>query len=136
MAIILSILFGMCLGALGFKFYNILSAKIKKNELKNVKTYLRRGIWENEYYVVPKELAIDNEEEFIVQFELGEVESTGVKSKVEVISMSVRKSQFNTETTFNKIKGMVNGTWMLSSEIEWIDDKAKERNSRIDDILN
>lgn len=135
MAIILSILFGMCLGALGFKFYNI-CAKIKKNELKNVKTYLRRGIWENEYYVVLKELAIDNEEEFIVQFELGEVESTGVKSKVEVISMSVRKSQFNTETTFNKIKDMVNGTWMLSSEIEWIDDKAKERNSRIDDILN
>lgn len=135
MEIILSILFGMCLGALGFKFYNILSSKIKANELKNSKTYLRRGIWENEYYVSPQGLTV-NKEDFIVQFELGEVESTGVKSKVEVISMSVRKSQFNTDSTFDKIKGMVNGTWMLSSEIEWIDDKAKERNSRIDDILN
>lgn len=139
MAFILGIVFGVLFTFIGIGIYGLFSTKDKVEKDKNIaKTYIRRGIWENDYTSQNSNSVYGDliKETFTVQFELGEVESTGSKSKVEVISMNCRKSQFNTEATFTKIKGMVNGTWMLSSEIEWIDDRAKERNSKIDGILN
>lgn len=134
--LILGILVGICIGVIGSIFYTMsnTNTKPKKEESGSPKVYIRRGIWENEYSVRNQDL--EGKEDFTVQFELGELESTGSKSKVEIISMSAKKSRFNNENTYNNIKGMVNGTWMLSSEIDWIDDRSKERNSKIDNILN
>lgn len=133
--LILGIIVGICLGVIGSVFYTMSNTNTKPmKEPESPKVYIRRGIWENEYSVRNQDL--EGKEDFTVQFELGELESTGSKSKVEIISMSAKKSRFNNENTYNNIKGMVNGTWMLSSEIDWIDDRSKERNSKIDNILN
>lgn len=133
--LILGIVVGICLGVIGSVFYTMSNTNTKPmKEPESPKVYIRRGIWENEYSVRSQDL--EGKEDFTVQFELGELESTGSKSKVEIISMSAKKSRFNNENTYNNIKGMVNGTWMLSSEIDWIDDRSKERNSKIDNILN
>jgi hypothetical protein len=130
--LILGIITGICLGVIGSVFYTMSKKEPKKEESQITKTYIRRGIWENDYSCQSD----IGKESFTVQFELGELESTGTKSKVEVIRMSCKRSQFNNESTFTKIKSMVNETWMSSSEIEWIDDRSKERNSKIDNILN
>jgi len=50
--------------------------------------------------------------------------------------MVVSKSQFNDGSTKKKITDMINNAWMLSSDIEWIDDTSKTRNDKIDQILN
>lgn len=137
--LILGIVVGICLGVIGSVFYTMSNTNTKPvKEPESPKAYIRRGIWENEYscQTTNQTYGEISKESFTVQFELGELESTGTKSKVEVIRMSCKRSQFNTESTFTKIKSMVNETWMFSSEIEWIDDRSKERNSKIDNILN
>jgi hypothetical protein len=91
--------------------------------------YIRRGIWKNSY----KSSSMGQVE---VQFELGEVESTSTKSKVVVISSTTDQSEFNTsDILMIKINSMVNNTWMLSNDIEWISDILKVRGEKIDEIL-
>ena len=104
--------------------------KEEKEEKKVV--YQRRGICEKSYTNID-----DNKRtSFLAQYELGEIESTRTKSKVVVISVVTNKSEFNNNKhVIANITGMVNNTWMLSSEIEWIENKAKERNDKIDNIL-
>ena len=58
------------------------------------------------------------------------------RSKVQVISMTADQSEFNTDLTKDRIKGMINNTWINSDKIEWIeDDLAKKRNDKIEQIL-
>lgn len=101
----------------------------KEEENKNV--YIRRGIWTNEY---SSGVGI-NKNKFEVQYELGELEATATKSKVEIISSAASKSAYNDDSTKNTLSKMVNHTWILSSEIEWIEDTAKNRNDKIDQLL-
>ena len=103
--------------------------KVKEEEKKSV--YIRRGIWTNEY---SSGVGTDRKK-FEVQYELGELESTATKSKVEIISSAASKSAFNDDSTKNTLSKMVNHTWILSSEIEWIEDTAKTRNDKIDQLL-
>jgi len=103
----------------------------KKEPKKSTKEYTRRGIWTNGYSGGSGE----SKKKFEVQFELGEVECTSTKSKVEVISMVSSRSEYNDDITRKKITEMVNNTWMLSTDIEWIDETAKVRNDKIDQIL-
>ena len=111
------------------------NSKEKETETKESKkeepNYIRRGIWSNGYSGGSGE----NKKKFEVQFELGELESTSTKSKVEVISMVASRSECNDNQTKQKLAEMVNYTWMLSSDIEWIDDTSKNRNDKIDQIL-
>lgn len=72
---------------------------------------------------------------FDVQFEIGELESTTSKSKVEVIHCIPSSSDFNSDAFREKISKMVNNTWILSTEIEWISDLAKARGDKLDQIL-
>ena len=102
----------------------------KEEEKKSV--YIRRGIWTNEY---SSGVGTDRKK-FEVQYELGELESTATKSKVEIISSAASKSAFNDDSTKITLHKMVNHTWILSSEIEWIEDTAKTRNDKIDQLLN
>lgn len=119
---------GLIFGVLGFLVGNSKSEDTKTKEPK----YTRRGIWTNDYSIGSG----DKKKSLEVQFELGELESTSTKSKVQVISMVVSKSQFNDGSTKKKITDMINNAWMLSSDIEWIDDTSKTRNDKIDQILN
>jgi len=118
---------GLVFGVLGFLVGNSKSEDTKTKEPK----YTRRGIWTNDYSIGSG----DKRKSLEVQFELGELESTSTKSKVQVISMSVSKSEFNNESTKKTLSGMINYTWLSSSDIEWIDDTSKNRNDKIDQIL-
>ena len=132
MYFILGMLIGFILGILGTLLVTISKEKdkvAKEEEKKSV--YIRRGIWTNEY-----SSGIGTErKKFEVQYELGELEATATKSKVEIISSAASKSAFNDDSTKNTLSKMVNHTWILSSEIEWIEDTAKTRNDKIDQLL-
>jgi hypothetical protein len=132
MYFILGMLIGFILGILGTLLVTISKEKdkvAKEEEKKSV--YIRRGIWTNEY-----SSGIGTErKKFEVQYELGELEATATKSKVEIISSAASKSAFNDDSTKNTLSKMVNHTWILSSEIEWIEDTARVRNDKIDQLL-
>jgi hypothetical protein len=121
----LGIFIGLILGVSSTCLYFL--SKSKGKEVKE--KFLRRGIFTNTYTTV-------GGKSFDVQFELGELEKTSARSKVEVISMTADQSEFNTDLTKDRIKGMVNNTWIHSDKIEWIeDDVAKKRNDKIEQIL-
>lgn len=121
---------GLLFGILGFVIGNSKEKKETKQSKKDQK-YTRRGIYTNGYSGGTGA----SKKSFEVQFELGEVEHTSNKSKVEVISMVSSRSEYNDDLTKKKIGEMINNTWMLSTDIEWIDDIAKLRNEKIDQLL-
>jgi hypothetical protein len=121
----LGILIGLILGVGSTCLYFLSNSKDNKVKEK----FLRRGIFTNTYTTV-------GGKSFDVQFELGELEKTSERSKVEVISMTANQSEFNTDLTKKHIGDMVNNTWLKSEGIEWIeDDLAKKRNDKIEEIL-
>lgn len=134
MIIIGFILTALFFGGLGFVFGKkaVSNSEGTKLPKSNKVDYIRRGIWSNGY----SSQGSYGKDSFDVQFELGELESTSTKSKVFVISMVASKSEFNNDNTKQRLSEMVNNTWMLSSDIEWIDDTSKMRNDKIDQILN
>jgi len=118
----LGILIGLILGVGSTCLYFISKGKNKKIQ------FIKRGIWSNHYTCDGKS--------FDVQFELGELEKTSLRSKVKVITMVANQSKFNDDDVRKKISDMVDNTWMLSSNIEWIeDDLATKRNDKIEQIL-
>ena len=132
MYIVIGILVGFILGILGTLLVTISKEKDKAEKEEEKKSvYIRRGIWTNEY---SSGVGTDRKK-FEVQYELGELESTATKSKVEIISSAASKSAFNDDSTKIALHKMVNHTWILSSEIEWIEDTAKTRNDKIDQLL-
>lgn len=56
--------------------------------------------------------------------------------KLRSIQILLSRSEYNDDLTRKKISEMVNNTWMLSTDIEWIDETSKMRNDKIDQILN
>jgi hypothetical protein len=122
----LGIFIGLTLGVGSTCLYFLSNSKGKEVKEK----FLRRGIWTNTY------TTIDDSKSFHVQFELGELEKTSTRSKVEIIYMTADQSEFNNDLTKKHIKDMVNNTWMHSDKIEWIeDDVATTRNNKIEQIL-
>jgi hypothetical protein len=124
-------LLGVLVGVLVGVISTLLITKIMNNRTVPTKLspYIRRGIWKKSY----KSSSTGDVE---VQFELGEIESTSTKSKVVVILSTTDKSEFNTsDVLMSKINSMVNNTWMLSNDIEWISDISKVRGEKIDEIL-
>jgi hypothetical protein len=120
----IGILIGLILGS-GSVYLYFSSSK----STKVVEKFSRRGIWTNTY-------TTGSGKSFGVQFELGELEKTSTRSKVEVILLTADQSEFNTDLTKKRISSMVNNTWIASSDIEWIeDDLAKKRNDKIEEIL-
>jgi hypothetical protein len=121
----LGIFIGLILGVGSTCLYFLSNSKDTKVKEK----FLRRGIWTNTYTTVAGK-------SFHVQFELGELEKTSERSKVEIISMTADQSEFNTDLTKKRIGDMVNNTWIKSEGIEWIeDDVATRRNNKIEQIL-
>jgi hypothetical protein len=117
----LGILIGTILG-IGSTFLYFVSLESNKSQ------FIKRGIWSNHYTCDGKS--------FDVQFELGELEKTSIRSKVKVISMVASQSKFNDDEIRKKISEMVDNTWMLSSKVEWIeDDLSTKRNNKIEEIL-
>jgi hypothetical protein len=124
---------GLIFGIIGFFIGNQKEQKETKSKesKKEEPKYIRRGIWSNVYSGGSGE----NKKSFEVQFELGEIESTSTKSKVVVISLVSSRSEYNDASTRKSLSEMVDNTWMLSTDIEWIDETSKMRNDKIDQIL-
>lgn len=100
---------------------------------KDKKPYLRRGIYNRDYTATK----MGNSETISVQFEIGEVESTGTKSKIEIISYKVNKTGYNSMSDKTMLYDLVNNSWVEQKDIEWIVDSAAEmRDKKINEILS
>lgn len=123
---------GFITGIFFLKIYQ--SVKINKTKTKRPK-YLRRGLYTNSYSISQNGYKTG---EVTVQFEVGELEKTSTKSKVEVINLSTSSAVYNKEgDDRNKMKSMVNNLWIDSSEIEWVEDHLQQkRDEKLNEILN
>lgn len=114
----------------------LLGFKIKRSKKTKVNDN-RRGLLKKEF---TSSSPFGKKEEFEVVFEVEEVESSETRSKVHVIGYVSSKSDYNEEGSNNiykeKVTSMIEGSWILSSQIEWIDSKSKIRMQKIEDILN
>jgi hypothetical protein len=110
--------------------------KNKDNKSKKIKNeYLRRGIYNNSYTISRQGSKIG---EVDVQFEIGEIERTSAKSKVRVITLKASSAEYNKGgDDYDKLKSMIDNSWLISQEIEWIETPIdKIRDEKIDQILN
>jgi hypothetical protein len=70
------------------------------------------------------------------QFEIIELERTSEKSKVKVIDCHSNKSEYNSGDSKQELIKMVDGSWILSKEIEWIEkSKQEERDEKLNELL-
>ncbi len=133
----ISFLGGILVGLIISLLIGLILIGIDRNNKKSTKElqnkYIRRGIYTRSY--TSSNPITLKEKSFDVQFELGELESTTTKSKVEVIHGIPSLSEYNTDGFKEKIVKMINNTWIPSDEIEWISDLAKVRGDKLDQIL-
>jgi hypothetical protein len=120
----LAIIMGFFLGC-GFTVY------IKRTPTKN--KYLRRGIYDHTFEATDS----SGKTKISAQFEVGELERTGNKSKIEVITVNPNQTEYSTESYKRQMINLINHTWITSSDFEWIeDDVSEKRNQKIDQLLS
>lgn len=96
--------------------------------------YLRRGILYREYSVSNGGVRVS---EFSCQLEVGEIERTDKKSKIEIINYIPSGTQHSSESDEKKVRKLVDKSWIDSSEIEWITNSlSDQRNQKLNQILN
>lgn len=121
--IIIGIIIGFFIGSLSIFF------KFKKNILGTKEIHLRRGLISKEF--------TDSLGSFKVQIEIGEIERTDLKSKIEIINMIIVNTKHDDVVTRRLISNMVNNSWIRSDDIEWIVPmKSDVREDKINKILN
>lgn len=111
------------------------SKRSDKKSANMEKTYLRKGLYTQKYQVTQLGVKV---REIDVDFEVAEVEKTNTKSKVKVLDMVSNSAEYNsTSSQRDKLKSMVENSWINSNEIEWIeDDLSEKREEKINKILN
>lgn len=125
MLYILAIIMGFFLGCGATLHFKKTSPKSK---------YLRRGIYDHTFEATDR---FDIKTDVHVQFEVGEIERTGNKSKIEVIRLTPNQTEYSTENYRKKMSDLVNHTWIDSSQFDWIeDDVSEKRNQKIDKLLS
>jgi len=128
MSFLLGILIGIIISSVFFLLFK------QKNDSSSESKYQRRGIYITTYSISNSH---DLEKGKVdATFEIGELESTDDLSKVEVISITSNRSEYNSEYNKKKLKDMIDKTWIDSSRIKWIiKSKSDIRNDKIDKIL-
>jgi hypothetical protein len=121
---------GLFIGYLGKSIF----FRLKSKSVKSEKIYLRKGLYTHEYTVTR---GVDKVADIVVNFELGEIEKSGTKSKVIVLDLTSSNSEYNNSIhEKNKIKSMIENSWIDSKEIDWIEqDLAQVREQKINQIL-
>ena len=111
------------------------SKRSDKKSANMEKTYLRKGLYTQKYQVTQLGVKV---REIEVDFEVAEIERTQTKSKVKVLDMVSTSADYNSASSQrDKLKSMVENSWVNSSEIEWIEeDLSEKRNEKINKILN
>lgn len=96
--------------------------------------YLRRGILHREYSVSNGGVRVS---EFSCQLEVGELERTDKKSKIEIINYIPSGTQHSSESDEKKVRKLVDKSWIDSAEVEWITNSlSDQRNQKLNQILN
>jgi hypothetical protein len=127
MLYVLAVIIGFFLGCVSTIYF-----KYQKAKSSNPK-YIRRGIYDHKLELSS---AVDKNKIIYVQFEVGELESTKNRSKIEVLSVSPGESQYNTLEWKKKMKDLISNTWIDSPKIDWIEKSlSEERNKKIEEIL-
>lgn len=112
----------------------VIGAKIEKSLKEDeIDPLKRRGIY-------PDSLSLTGsygKEEFDIEYEVIELEKTSTKSKIKVISYTSDKSKFNMKGEYkDRVIEMVQGKWIESSKIEWIENLDKlKRKDKLDKLL-
>lgn len=92
-----------------------------KNKDKKLQKFSRRGICQRNYTTFGGDA-------FFVEYEVGEIEKTSTKSKLKVInsisSMSIHNSS---DIKKNELNAYLNDAWVLSSDIEWIEESLEDK---------
>ena len=114
-------------------FFSSKNSGRKSGEME--KSYLRKGLYTQKYQITQLGVKVS---EIDVNFEVGEIEKTKNKSKVKVLDMVSTSADYNSASSQrDKLKSMVQNSWVNSSEIEWIEeDLSEKRNEKINKILN
>lgn len=124
---ILYTLLGIVLG------YTICYLRVKRKEKEIPK---RKGLVNKSYTITD---TITNSEKYSidVEFEVIEIESTDKKTKVKVLSSFASYSEYNSGPTKDKIIKMVDGSWVDSKDISWIEKSfSQKRDDKLNEILN
>lgn len=125
------VIFTICGILLGF-LIGYQTGKPKEKKIVKEK-YSRRGLYKNDYSISNNGV---KSTDITVTFEVGEIESTDTLSKVEVISIKTNRSEFNkNDSEQEKLKVMIDNSWIESKDIQWITTIAQIRNDKIDQIL-
>jgi hypothetical protein len=107
--------------------------KITENSKKVEPQYLRRGISDKVYTLYRDGI---KREDVHVQIEVGEIERTNTKSKIVSLNLIFDDSSHNSYGNKEKIKSLMDNSWVESNSIEWIEDNLNDkRNQKIDQIL-
>lgn len=125
----LGILIGIIIGVL---FTIIVANIINKEEKVDIEKYIKRGLLQKEFTSTENKgdkIKID------VMYEIGELESTGSLSKIEVIELKANQSEYNSEYWKKKLTEMVDKSWVYCKDITWITTTSETRNKKIDQIL-
>lgn len=111
----------------GFLTSHFLKKKEKKKEVNQ-----RKGLVNKSFSVKNGFGKVTIESEF----EIVELERTSEKSKVKVIDCHSNKSEHNSAKNKQELIKMIDGSWILSKEIEWIEkSKQEERDEKLDELL-
>jgi hypothetical protein len=122
----LGILIGIIIGVL----FTITLANITNKEEKvDIEKYIRRGL-------LQKNFTTNLNGSVDVMYEIGELESTGSLSKIEVIELKADTSEYNSEFQKKRLTEMIDKSWVNSKDITWITTTSETRNKKIDQILN
>lgn len=109
----------------------VIAIFIKIDELVNKKIkFTRKGLYKG-VFTSTNSL---NKFEADVLIEIGEIESSGTKSKVKVIN--IQSTNGLTAERKKDISGIIDNTWIDSNSIEWLDFTSTQRDEKIDNILN
>lgn len=134
MTLLLLIILPIVTFILGCMFGSKMESSSKTEENEKIDPSKRRGIYKHS---LSHTNGYGTKKDFDVDYEILELEKTSTKSKIKVISYTTNSSEFNMKGTFKeKVIDMVEGKWMESNKIEWIEDLDKlKRKEKLDNIL-
>ena len=113
----------------------ILSIKRKIKKSKSTEPiYLRKGLHRRSFTVTT---ILGEKSSMDVEFEVGEIESSSKKSKIKILKTWIAQSQHDNDDHREKIKSMVDETWVNKNDVEWLDRTIDvEREEKLKKILN
>lgn len=127
----LMFIIGLLSGSIIISILFLIFRKKKNTNCEIESKYLRRGIYDAKYTF--------GDTSVFAQIEIGEIEKTTTRSKIESINISISgvPAYQSHNDVLNKIKLLVKNRWVESDEIEWIPDNISlKRDEKIENILS